>query len=82
MKIYNIHDARTFFQCLTECEGTIELIEENGNHRQLFNGSEDAKTLPFHQIYGSIPQIELKFHKDEDCHKILSYLMNRRNTPA
>lgn len=82
MKIYNIHDARTFFQRLTECKGTVELIEENGNHRQLFNGGEDTKMLPFYQIYGSIPQIELKFYKEEDCRKILSYLMNRRNTPA
>ena len=37
MKIFNIQNTRRFFERLSECEGDIEIVNEEGMHLSLFD---------------------------------------------
>ncbi len=80
MKLYNIHNTREFFEKLNKCEGIVELVDDKGGRRQLLKEMDRRdEPLTYSQIDGTISQIELKFHNDNDCHNILCWLINKRH---
>ena len=82
MKICNIRNVKEFAERLVDCEGTIELINENGARIHLLHGKEVAEQLFLFHMAGGIREIDLIFHKNEDFHRILSYLVNHKKIPA
>lgn len=82
MKIYNIRNVKEFSRKLAACEGNVEIISENGLHLQIHSKDGTADLIPFYYVSGEIKEMELIFEKDEDCHKIFSYLLNFKKTPA
>lgn len=82
MKIYNIHNTHEFFDRLSTCEGKVELVDEAGKRIELLHGRQSSDIVPLFSLYGNIRRLELKFERAEDCNKIFSYLINKREVPA
>ena len=82
MKVYNITNTREFFNKLSACKGSVELVDENGLHLELTHGREVLEILPFSYMYGTIDQMELVFRDPQDCAMIVTYLMNKRKASA
>lgn len=76
MKVYNIRDSKSFFKHLAGCQGTVELVNEEGIHLTVIRGKESAELLPMTYVDGEIKQMELAFERWEDCHYMMSYLIN------
>ena len=76
MKVYNIKNSRRFFERLAGCQGTVELVNEEGMPLTVTGGKEKANMLPMTYMDGEIRQMELAFERQEDCHYIMSYLIN------
>ena len=74
MKVYNIRDSREFFEKLAACEGIVEVVQEDGARLPLMT--------PMTCFEGAIREMELFFQNQEDCTRILRYLMNKRNLAA
>ena len=77
-----IRNTQKFFEKLSASKGIVELVDRNGARLQLTQGQGRACLFPFPQIYGEIKEMELCFHCSEDCHEILSYLLNSHNQTA
>lgn len=82
MKVYNIRNSKRFFEHLAGCRGTVELVNENGIHLTVTSGKENADLLPMTYVDGEIRQMELVFERREDCHYIMSYLINLEECTA
>ncbi|MFG6332966.1 MAG: polya polymerase [Lachnospiraceae bacterium] len=82
MKVYNINNSREFFEKLTACKGTVELVNEEGKRLRLADGPLTPDTLLMTYFKGTIREMELIFQNSEDCARILSYLMNKRHLAA
>lgn len=76
MKVYNIRDSKKFFEHLAGCKGAVELVNEEGMHLTVIRGKEKADLLPMTYMDGEIKQMELVFERREDCHYVMSYLIN------
>ena len=46
MKVYNITNTREFFNKLSACKGSVELVDKNGLHLELTHGREGLEILP------------------------------------
>lgn len=82
MKVYNITDSKRFFEHLAGCEGVVELVNGEGMHLTVSQGKEKAELLPMTYMDGEIKQMELVFEKQEDCHYMISYLINLEGCTA
>lgn len=82
MKVYNIHNGKEFFEKIAACKGTVELVNEKGERMPLTQGLPDAPALPMIYFDGAIRELELFFQNQEDCSRILHYLMNKRHLAA
>lgn len=82
MKVYNIQDSREFFEKLTACKGTVELVNNDGKHLTLMDGTQTPNALLMTYFQGAIKEMELRFQDQEDCSRILRYLMNKRHLAA
>ena len=79
MKVYNIRNTHEFFEKLSGSKGIVELVDKNGVRLPLTAGNGKTAQFPFPQIYGEIDELELCFQYGEDCRRILTYMLNRRN---
>lgn len=82
MKVYNIQNSRDFFEQLTACRGTVELVNKDGRHLTLIDGPLAPDELLMTYFQGAIKEMELIFQEQEDCSRILNYLMNKRHLAA
>lgn len=82
MKVYNIRDSREFFEQLTACKGTVELVNEEGKHLTLLEEPLTPDMMLMTYFQGTIREMELIFQDQEDCSRILHYLMNKRHLAA
>lgn len=75
MKIFNIQNTRRFFERLSECEGDIEIVNEEGMHLSLFDGDrKNLNILATTYVDGNINAIELYFQKSKDALMFLEFL--------
>lgn len=74
MKVYNINNGKAFFEELAACKGAVEMVGEDGRHLPI--------TTAMTCFQGMIRELELVFADQEDCSRILSYLMNKRGLAA
>ena len=77
MKLYNIRNTREFVERLSACTGSVDLVDDNGRRLQLNDKTGKTQCYLFPQIYGEIKLIELIFGDAEDCHRMLSWLLNK-----
>ncbi len=82
MKVYNIRDSREFFEKLTSCSGTVELVNEQGTRFPLPKSSLPSDPWLMTCFQGTIKEMELRFQDAEDLNRILNYLMNKRDLAA
>ena len=82
MKVYNIKDSREFFEKLTACKGTVEIVKEDGTRLPPMAGSPTSELQSMTCFQGAIRQMELYFQDQNDCTQILHYLINKRNLAA
>ena len=82
MKIYNIQNGKEFFEKIAACEGTVELVNEKGERLQLTQGHAVPSALPMTYFEGAIREMELFFQNQNDCSRILHYLMTKRHLAA
>lgn len=82
MKVYNISDSREFFEKLTACRGTVELVDEKGARLPIPKAPLSSDPGLMTCFRGTIREMELRFQDPEDMDKILHYLMNKRNLAA
>ncbi|MBO4845203.1 MAG: hypothetical protein J5525_02740 [Lachnospiraceae bacterium] len=80
MKIYNIENTKEFFETLSECEGNVELVNDNGEHITLSNkNGENLNLLSETYVDGSIKEIELSFSDKTDAVRMFTYLSGMHN---
>lgn len=82
MKVYNIQNGKEFFEKIAACEGAVELVNEKGERLQLTQGLPNPSALPLMYFDGAIREMELFFQNQDDCTRILYYLMNKRHLAA
>ena len=76
MKIYNIKDAKRFFEKLAKCDGDVEVVNEKGMHISLFdNDRKNLETVAASYAKGKIDELELCFVKPKDSIMMLEYLV-------
>ena len=80
MKIYNIENTKDFFETLSECEGNVELVSNNGEHITLNKAhGNNLNLLSETYVDGMIKEIELAFTNKTDAVKIFEYLSGMHN---
>ena len=80
MKIYNIENTKEFFETLSECEGNVELVSDNGEHITLSSkNGENLNLLSETYVDGKIKEIELAFSDKTDAVRIFEYLTGMHN---
>lgn len=82
MKVYNIRNGKEFFEKVAACKGMVEMVSEEGKRLRLTAGEQSQDLIPMTYFHGEIRELELIFQKSEDCSRILSYLMNKRDLAA
>ncbi len=78
MKIYNINDTKHFFKVVSECNGDVALVREDGSQLAL-NKEESLNVLAETYVNGSIKEMELSFTDGEDAVKMFQYLTSMAN---
>ena len=79
MKFYNIHEAKDFMSKLSECDGRVDIVSDDGRTVEFMGGSSMPKETKWNYFDGTIKQIELKFQNPDDLTEMLMYVMNRRS---
>lgn len=80
MKFYNIRQSKDFFERLSECEGVVNIINDDGYAAEFTGNRKDIPDQGLGCFDGSIRQIELKFQKTEDLDKMFRFIMNERRS--
>ena len=80
MKIYNIENTKEFFETLNECEGNVELVNNQGEHIEL-NSKKGSNLNILSETYvdGIIKEMELCFANKNDAVKIFQFLSGMHN---
>ena len=79
MKFYNIHEAKEFMSKLSECNGRVDIVSDDGKIVEFMGGNSIPGGTKWNYFDGTIKQIELKFHKPDDLVEMLMYVMNKRS---
>ena len=84
MKIYNIHDSKMLFNVLSDCEGTVQMVGDDGHRVTLKeDGNNNALSL-LSGVYakGSIDCIELHFNNTADVRRMIEFLVSAGDAAA
>ncbi|MDP4110334.1 MAG: polya polymerase [Bacillota bacterium] len=75
MKIFGIHNIKSFYQAVEECRGKVEIVTEAGDRLNL--KSKLCQYVAMSEIFkdASIGSIEIEIEDPSDKMKILSFLM-------
>lgn len=76
MKFYGIKDVEGFFNAVSECKGTVELVTSDGDRLNL--KSRLCKYIAFAKIVAgdnSIPEMEIIASDIEDRIRLLVFMM-------
>ncbi|MBR4183602.1 MAG: hypothetical protein IKQ56_07250 [Lachnospiraceae bacterium] len=80
MKIFNIENTEKLFGTLSECEGSEELVNKNGEHIVLTDGkNSNLNILSETYVNGTIKEMELSFENEHDVLKVLEFLTRFHN---
>lgn len=74
MKIQNITDVEKFFKVIEQCEGTVELVSNEGDRINL--KSKLSQYLSMATIFsnGMINELELVAHEPADVERLIKYM--------
>ena len=76
MKLFKINDIDKFFEVINSCEGTVELVSNEGDRLNL---KSKLCQLVAKQIFnGEIGELEIVAHKPEDVMRLMSYMMGSK----
>ncbi|MDE6960374.1 MAG: polya polymerase [Lachnospiraceae bacterium] len=82
MKVYNIKDSRDFFEKLSACKGMVEIVTEDKRRIPLITEGAAKELSLMTSFEGTIKEMELFFQNQEDCNRIIQYLINKRHLAA
>ena len=78
MKITNIKDTDAFFKVIDSCEGTVELITNEGDRLNLKSKlSQFVSLANIFQAEESIPELELIAYEPDDAKRLLEFMINQ-----
>lgn len=75
MKIKNITDTNKFFEMIQKCEGTVELVTNQGDRLNLKSKLSQYIALANVFSEAKIDDIELVLHEPKDVNMLLEYLI-------
>ena len=79
MKLYNITNIKGLFDVIDECDGRVDLVDEEGNRINL--KSKIAQYVSIAKVIkdGEISELELVAYEPEDTHKLFTFMMNNED---
>lgn len=75
MKVKNITDIERFFDVIDGCKGKVELVTSEGDKLNLKSKLSQYVSLANVFSDGTIEEIEIIIHENEDREKLIQYMI-------
>lgn len=82
MKLFNITDARTFFERVLQCQGWIGSIERDGSERDLKQIAREMLASGMVKHIGVIRRIDLRVEEPADKGLLLNFAVQAQDRRA
>ncbi len=76
MTFYNIRRSREFFEKLSECDGKVDIVGENGSTVEYLNNNKNITEC----FDGMIRRIEIRLHTPEDINRMMNFMINEKRS--
>ena len=75
MKVYNISNARSFFERVLKCTGSVYSLDASGNRTNLKDMAEYCIDSGMAGQMRGIDEMDLSFERDEDLMSLMRFAM-------